>query len=281
MQNSEFISLLALFIIVFITSSCQKGAMENVLPDSSGLTFQEVVNTGGTFQEPISSETTDTTDIDNNLPIGDGTYNCTTISYNVNAASGGSAGFPLFNPNADVIYPGSMLQGNSLHQATPNPIVVARAGGSISTDILDGNEVSSFEVDEVKKSTITDGMNNIIANSTGTLPANFNLNVESIQSREEFALELGVDVNSAFLDIESRLDYSYSSEKSAFMVTLNQSYYTMSFDLPTSLNDLFAPSVTPQQLAVYVGENNPATYISSVNYGRIFYLLIESFFFPT
>lgn len=279
MQKVSLNFLAIVILTVFTIISC--GKEDPIIdpgpnPNPSGLSFQEVINSGGSIQAPTVSEDSDTTNVDNNLPIGDGTYNCTTISYDVNAASGGSSGFPLFNPTADVIYPGSMLQGNSLHQATPNPIVVERAGGSISTDILDGNQVSSFEVDQVKKSTITDGINNIIASSTGTLPANFNLKVESIQSREEFALELGVDVNSAFLDIESRLDYSYNSEKSAFMVTLNQSYYTMSFDLPTSLDKLFAPSVTPEQLANYVGENNPATYISSVNYGRIFYLLIES-----
>ena len=60
-----------------------------------------------------------------------------------------------------MIYPGSMLQGNSLHKVTPNPIVVERAGGTISTDILDGNLQSSFQVDNVTKSSITDGINNI------------------------------------------------------------------------------------------------------------------------
>jgi len=272
MKNLAFkiISLAAILIIACI--GCGKD--DGLNPSDS--TFEEIINSGGSVREPVLSEEVDTTDVSTNLPIGDGTFNCTTITYDINAASGGSGGFPLFNPTTDVIYPGSMLQGNSLNKATPNPIVVDRAGGSLSIDILDGNLVSSFDVDEVKKSTITNGINTIISNATGTLPANFNIKVHSIQSREEFALALGVDVNTAFLDIESSLDYSYSSEKSAFVVTLNQSYYTMSFDLPTSLDALFAPSVTPEQLSNYVGENNPATYISSVNYGRIFYLLMES-----
>jgi thiol-activated cytolysin len=275
MENLKGKLLIFVTMMIFIVGSCKK---DNDLPAPGpmGLTFEEVINAGGMIDPPTVNEAIDTTNIETNVNIGHETYNCTTITYDVNAASGGTGGFPLFNPTADVIYPGSMLQGNSLNQATPNPIVVNRAGGDLSIDILDGNLVSSFEVDEVKKSTITNGINNIIANATGTLPANFNLKVESIQSREEFALALGVDVDGAFLDLESRLDYAYNSDKSAFMVTLNQSYYTISFDLPTSLDELFAPSVTPQQLANYVGVNNPATYISSVNYGRIFYLLIES-----
>ena len=50
----------------------------------------------------------------------------------------------------------------------------------------------------------------------------------------------------------------------------------MAFQLPTSKEELFDPSVTPEQLGQYVGPGNPAAFISSVTYGRKFYLLIES-----
>jgi len=270
----KFLALITAFAL--FTTSCKKEKMNDPGGNPSGMTFKEIIDSGGAIGDPTISSTPDTIDSQNNIPIGDGTFNCTTVTYNVNAAGGGDSGFPLFNPTAEVIYPGSMLQGNSLHKATPNSIVVSRAGGTISIDILDGNLVSSIDVDEVKRSTITDGINNIIANATGTLPANFNIQVESIQSEEQFALALGVDVSTAFTELNSKLKYESSSEKSSFLVSLNQSYYTMSFDLPTSLDQLFAPSVTPDQLEPYVGPGNPATYISSVTYGRIFYMLIES-----
>lgn len=267
------------FIFIFILSmtSCTKDpVIDNPGGDPTGMTFEEVIVTGGNTDQPAISTSIDTANVQENLPIGGGTFNCTTVTYSVDAAGGGDSGFPLFNPGADVIYPGNMLQGNSLNKATPNPIVVARAGGTISTNIIDGNLQSFFEVEEVKKSTITDGMNNIIANSNGSIPSNFEMNVVNIQSREQFALALGIDVNTAFVDVESKFNYNSDTEKSSFLVSLNQEYYTMTFDLPTSLDKLFAPSVTPEQLASYVGENNPATYISSVTYGRIFYMLIES-----
>ena len=272
MKNFITTRLAFLFLFTLIIASCNKDSNT----DPSGLSFEEIIERGGNVGTPAISESIDTSNVQNNLPIGNGTFNCTTVTYDVSSAGGGDSGFPLFNPNADVIYPGSMLQGNSLKNATPNPIVVERAGGTISTDILDGNIQSSFEVSEVKKSTITDGINNILSTSNGSLPSNFNIKIVNIQSREQFALALGVDVNTAFVDVESKLNYSSDTQKSSFLVSLNQSYYTMSFDLPTSLDKLFAPSVTPSQLANYVGENNPATYISSVTYGRIFYMLIES-----
>lgn len=272
MNFSNLTRRLLVVLLIASLAACKKD--EPVIPPLE-LDFAKVLATGGSFGIPEVN----TTIIDESpSTYDDGTHvwTCTTQTLEVNAASGGNDGFPLFDLASDVIYPGSMLQGNSLNSGNPNPIVVERAGGTISINILDGNLVSSFEVDQVKKSTITDAINNIIANATGTLPANFSIQKKSIQSRQEFALALGVDVNSTFLDLESNLNYNSMNERSTFLVSLNQSYYTMNFDLPTSLDQLFAPSVTPADLANYVGPNNPATYISAVTYGRIFYMLIET-----
>ena len=272
------INLLALifFFILAITSCTKDPAVNNPGGDPTGATFREVIETGGNIGDPITNRNTDTTDVQENLPIGEGTYSCTTVTHNVNAASGGSTGFPLFNPTAGIIYPGNMLQGDTLNDDIIKEIVVERAGGTISTDVLDGNLTSTFTVDKVKQSTIINAMNNILADAPDELPSNFNIQIASVQSSEEFALALGVDVNTTFSTIESKLNYKSSTDKSSFLVSLNQSYYTMSFDLPTSLDQLFDSSVSPEDLALYVGENNPATYISSVTYGRIFYMLIES-----
>ena len=119
-------------------------------------------------------------------------------------------------------------------------------------------------------------MNQIISQSTGTVPANFNFNYENIQSRQEFALAVEADYENAFLELEGYLQLNTSSSYSSFLVRLDQSYYTMSFDIPTNRNQLFDESVTPKDLSLYVREGNPATYVSDVTYGRIYYMLIES-----
>ena len=242
---------------------------------SSG-TFEEVVEQGGVFSAPTTSnEITEVSEPVLNEVDGE-IWTCTTETVSIQEGAGGNEGFSLFSPNSNVIYPGSLLQGKTLSQGTPDVIAVARAGGEISTDVLDGNIVSSFEVDEVSKSKVTDAINNIIAGSTGVLPANFNIKIENIQSREQFALSLGLDVNSTFVDVESKLNYSSNTNKNTFMVNLNQSFYTMSFNIPTSLDQIFDPSVGPEDLARYVGPGNPATYVSDVTYGRVYYMMIES-----
>jgi thiol-activated cytolysin len=189
---------------------------------------------------------------------------------------GGNSGFPLFSPNAGIIFPGGLLQGKSLNRATPDPIGVKRAPGTISTDILDGNRYASITVPEVNKSSVTQAVNDIIRNSTGVVPANFSFSYKSIQSREEFAMELGVDVKTKFTEVESKLNLDFSKQVNRYYVKLDQSFYTMSFDMPRSYDDVFHPDVTVDELAKYVGPGNPACYISDVTYGRIFYMIIES-----
>jgi len=270
----KFLTLV--FMMALVTVGCNKDdEMIDPGPDPSGITFREVIEKGGTPSDPIEAESSE--ELDSYTEEVDGTiWECTTETVSIQDAAGGNDGFSLFSPNSNVIYPGNLLQGKTLNQGTPDIIAVKRAGGTISTDVVDGNIQSSFEVDEIAKSTVTDAINNIIAGSTGVLPANFNLKIENIQSREQFALSLGLDVNSTFVDVEAKLNYSSDTEKNTFMVNLNQSFYTMSFDIPTSLDELFDPSVTPADLQPYVGEGNPATYISDVTYGRIYYMMIES-----
>ncbi len=261
-------TIILLFSLLTIVA-CKK---EN---QGSSKNFDKVIQEGGDFNAAVQSEnimdSTETNDV-----IDGEVWNCTTTTYNAMEPGGGSKGFPLFNPNASVIYPGSLLQGKSLKQATPDVIAVGRSGGTISYDLVNGNTSSSFSVDVVLKSAIQDAMNQIIANSPQSLPANFVFTYDQVQSEQALALKLGIDYNSAFVDISSDFGFSSGSKLNRVLVELNQSFYTMSFDIPTSLSGLFASDVTPEDLAKYVQPGNPATYISDVTYGRIYYMLVES-----
>ncbi|MFK7810713.1 MAG: thiol-activated cytolysin family protein [Saprospiraceae bacterium] len=261
-------SILTTFLLIgLLATSCKKdkefdglrGVMENAGD------FEPVENSN----EVISSDTEE-------VEIDGSSWNCTTTTQSVSQGGGGSAGFPLFNPNAGIIFPGNLLQGASLKNATPSTITVARTPGKISTDVVDGNLAPSFEVSEVTKSEVSIAINNIIANSTGVVPANFEFKYENVQSREQFALELGLDVSTAFTDFEANVSFSNDQSYNRYYVSLNQSYYTMSFDEPISPESVFDESVTASDLERFISPGNPATYISDVTYGRIYYMLIES-----
>lgn len=264
------LTILSLIIVILI--SCKK---DEEKPPPELNTFAAVIASGGEFPQVTQSE--EPTDTSTSTEVIEGEqWNCTTTTYDALSAGGGNNGFPLFNPNASVIYPGSLLQGNSLKQATPNVIAVDRAGGTISYDLINGNTQSYFHVDTVRKSSIQNAMNQIVANSPPDLPANFTFNYSQVQSEQALALSLGIDYSTAFTDVSSEFSFSSGSSLNRILVKLKQSFYTMSFDIPTSDAGIYAPSVTPSDLAQYVGPGNPAAFISDVTYGRIYYMLIES-----
>lgn len=270
-----------IFPVMIIITACSKN--DDPKDENVYTSFEQVLKQGGEFEEApvvrseeaISESTTEEQDIEveNDGVVQTERWICTKQTYRV---TDGNSNFPLFNTNADVIYPGNLLQGKTLSDATPAPIVVKRSGGTISYDLNNGNLSSSFTVDEVKKSTIQDAMNTIIDGSNEVVPANFTLEIEQIQSQEQLALEVGVKFETWTTSGAANMQFSTDKQYNRFLVKLNQSYYTMSFDLPTSLDELFHESVTPQQLSQFAGPDNPPTFISSVTYGRIFYMLIES-----
>ena len=273
------------FLLLMVSLSCSKdGGGDNPSPDPNPdpeeenieAEFANVVTSAGEFSEPQNSEVISDETEANEIINGE-VWRCKTTTYDALKGGGtGRDGFPLFNPNASVIYPGSLLQGKSLKKATPDVIAVERAGGTISYNLNNGNLASGFKVEKVAKSSIQDAMNTIIANSPPDLPANFSFNYSQVQSRQALALSMGIDFENAFADVSADFDFSSEKEYNRILVELKQNFYTMSFDIPTSLKGLFADSVTPDDLAKYVQQGNPATYISDVSYGRIYYMLVES-----
>ncbi len=283
--QNRFFDKLIIFIFLVFGLACSKDDNDGEIiePPVTAETFEEIIALGADFEsfpqsrtEEVLSESEPKNEDYEEEEEGETVekrWVCTTKTLSV---LDGNGQFPLFDTSSDVIYPGALLQGKTLRNATPSPIVVKRAGGTISYNLNNGNLNSSFMVDEVKKSSIQDGMNSIISGAGSVVPANFQLDIVQIESESQLAIEMGLDVQTFTTKVSA--DMSFSSEKTfnRTLVKLNQSYYTMSFDLPTSLDEVFDPSVTPQDLATYVQEDNAATFISSVTYGRIFYMLVES-----
>lgn len=236
-------------------------------------TFDAVIDGGGTYEKTIPSQEVELIESAEE-ELEDGTIQlCTVEHYSIVDAP---EDYATFDPNAEVIFPGNLLQGRSLGGSTPDPIVLDRAPGTITINLVNGSQAVSADVDEVRYSSVIQAMNDIIAENTGTLPAAFTYRSSEVQSSHQMALSMGVNYNSLTTDVRAKLDIETDESYSSFLVELNQRYYTMSFDMPTSRAALFADSVEPADLARYVSSSNPATYISSVTYGRRFYLLVES-----
>ncbi len=288
--NFKVLSKILVLVLLTVAIACSKDGSETDPTDPTnppiGTTLAEVVANGDAFEnfppnitetEVAGSETTgdedfnrkDSTNLDNTI---EQRWICTEKEVDI---TGGSHTFPLYNPNASVIWPGNLLQGKTLGDATPRDIVVKRAAGTITYDLVNGNQTATRSVDVIDQGSVQQAMNDIIAGS-GDAPARFALDVVAINSKEQLAVEMGLSVSNFTTKVSSDFSYNSSSDISSVLVKLTQQYYTMSYVKPTSLDEVFDSSVTPEQLATFVQPDNPASFISSVTYGRIFYMLYES-----
>ena len=266
-MKKYFYILSFLLIMIFTLNSCKK----DVSP-SEEVSYEEVLKSGGEFADFSNQKillNVNTT----SLPVDSGSWNCTNSTWNVLQ---GNTDYPLYDPNVSVVYPGSLLQGASLNNATPDVIAVKRAGGTVSIDIINGSGSVFVNINEIKKSTVTQALNNIINNNNKVMPARFTFQHELVKTKEELSLALGLNVEVSPVTIVSNLLFSNMSTANHYLVTLKQTFFTMSYDIPYNYSNFFDTCVKPLDLAKYVYRSNPACYVSDVTYGRVFYLLIES-----
>lgn len=252
---------------MFAMNSCKK----DISPDKE-VSYDEVIASGGEF-EPFNNYKILTNTSTSSVPVDSGNWNCTYSTWNVQQ---GNLDFPLYDPNVSVVYPGSLLQGATLNNGTPDVVAVRRGAGTVSIDIVNGSYSVAMPIAEVKKSTVAQALNDIMASNNQVMPARFTLTNEMVKTEDELALGLGLNLDLWMVSVTSNLSFSNKDNANHYLVALKQTFYTMSYDIPYNYNDLFHPTVKPMDLAKYVGPGNPACYVSDVTYGRVFYLLIES-----
>jgi hypothetical protein len=260
---------MAILTIYLLMAGCEKKVTEPATETPE--TIEEVVNLGNDFPPVVEEETV--VDSSTSVYEEDGTvWRCTSKRYSITTAPDE---YPNFNPQAEILFPGNLLQGKTLDQATPEPISVDRAGGTIVMNIINGGNRYSETVPVINLDNVVAAQNKILQNINAA-PANFSFTMEEVNSEQQLAVKLGVNFKNLTTKVKTSLEFSSERSYNRFLVKLNQSYFTMVYQLPTSYAQVFAPNVTPEDLMPFVGPGNPATFISSITYGRIFYMLIES-----
>lgn len=189
-----------------------------------------------------------------------------------------------FDPQADALWPGSLVQGKSLELGMLTPIGLPRAKGTLTMTNVNVSGGSgdqprlSRTVESPSHATVQEAIQDLLDNPSANL--NFGARVaytmESAHSFEEAAFKLGLNVKWMNGEVKSKFDHSSWGEQTNLVVKLTQSYYTVSFAPPASPTEFFAPSVTAADAARYMGKDNPPLYVSSVVYGRTLLMRVES-----
>jgi hypothetical protein len=182
----------------------------------------------------------------------------------------------LLRPNSDVIWPGAALQGSSIRRATSDPIIARRGSGRVIITNITGTQVSSISIPEMSMSAVMDAANTIIAKQSSSFPAFLHIAIQRVRTKEELQMAMSANVDFFFASAAASFSFRQSDSVARFLVTLTQSFYSLVYERPATPGEFFNSSVTGEQLGAYVGPGNPPVYISQVNYGRVFYLLVEA-----
>ncbi len=221
--------------------------------------------------EPTEVETTDGAENHDNTR-----YNCT---YHQMQGVEQHQALVTFDPNADVLWPGSLVQGASTTSGILDPIQLPRAKGTITLSNINAtgsDENYSRTVGEMTHANVQEAIGDIL-NSAEDLDfaAKMNFVMHRAYSLEEAAYSVGLDVD-WMVDVEAQFNKTSWTESTNLFVRFDQAYFTASFDAPTSPQSVFAPSVTVDDLKDVMGAGNPPEYVASVVYGRTLLMRIES-----
>jgi len=185
----------------------------------------------------------------------------------------------LLNPSSDVIYPGSVLLGHTIESGTYQEV-----SKGTKRPITISYDLTNIETKEGKAGKVKDTFvpslsgyrtlhNKIMNQNLGTISTTYSFEATEIFSESDFGVKFnfGVGFNSGVVEtnIKSGFEFNTGSKKRKYMVKFMETFYTVDVDQGpgTFMYDSF-------NIKDFKGYR--PVYVSTISYGRLAYLTIES-----
>ncbi len=179
----------------------------------------------------------------------------------------------------DVLWPGSMLRGDSVYANQLTPIVLPRAPLTFSVSLESlGGGARSATLASPSLSSYRDAVGQILAQQiSGATPARISAQIDEVSTEEQLAVALGASVSAPIVaKVKAGFSFQDSSKRSRYVVKFFQLYYTVDLDPPGLPHEFFAPGVTVDDVAQVIAPESPPVYVSSIGYGRQVVFTFES-----
>lgn len=191
----------------------------------------------------------------------------------------------MFDPTLGVIYPGALVLGNKvLIEGAPQPLQVDKAPVKIRVELPGIGEGGNLTIEEpnyqntqAEIDKALEYWNSDIATQGYAIDADTYFEKTSVYTSEQMSLSLKVSADWATgSSFESQFDYSKSTEKRVAAALYRQVYYDVVAEIPDSPAAVFGSKATASGLQSLISEENPPAYVSSVQYGRIIMIRMET-----
>lgn len=193
----------------------------------------------------------------------------------------------VLNPSEAIIYPGALVYGDeSLRDGQPRPITaLSRRPISLRLDLPGLGREGSFVIDDPKYGTYQGRLNEVLrAWSNGPAyeegyvnAARSTYNVENLYSSTQIGFDLNVNARWSGGTAGVDATFKQDTQKRVVVAMFKQVFYTVTYDQPNAPEEAFDPSVTVAEARQeFSGPDKPPAYVSSVNYGRIILVRMET-----
>jgi len=266
-------SLLILVCFTLVFTSCKKD--DDEVKTDTPQAFTSYVRDLPEFEQEVENTNNEHVEVSASEPEVNeaGTEACAVTEMMVSSSN---SEFFLLDPTTDVIYPGAMLDGNTITTGEYVPIVADRAPLTFSVSLPTTNQTSPVAtVDNPKLSSVRRAVNDLFNDmEIESTPAYMSLSKKQTYSKNGLSRSIGVSYGDPQKSLGGTVTFEEGEETNKVVIKFIQKYYTIDVDYPQRPSDWFMED-TPMPDASTIGEVSPV-YVSSVTYGRMALITIES-----
>ena len=195
--------------------------------------------------------------------------------------------FSIFGSETNLIWPGNLIQGESIINGNLGSIPIGNSGRNtieIKVEAISGHpgKISFAVIESPTPGKVQSKLGEILDSyyqSNSSFPANYIIDIQRTFSSKQLKLALKVGYTAPGFDIGASIGINYDSKKAYYAVTIKQKFFTVSVNPKVGLkgkNGWISEDYPDSEFDKYISPANPATYISTVSYGRLFTLIYES-----
>jgi len=214
-------------------------------------------------------------------PIAGWITECRSVDYNLESNFDDVA---ILRPTNGVIFPGALVVGNEgMLDGAPDPITLDRSAVTLSLDLPGIGDQGTIIVEDPTNSSVQSSLDNALewwnanAYQEGYVnAANSSYQATTSYSSKQFSLDVGLNVEWASGSLASQFEYESNATERTAAIVFKQVFYTVTMDTPSSSASVFGPEVTQAQAESTFGSETPPAYVSSVSYGRIIMVRMQT-----
>jgi thiol-activated cytolysin len=269
--HTRAFALLVLILASFYLIQCSD---DNATAPNYGDTIDENMAGLSHLQqvEPFSERPVGDAELDE-YEVDGRTYECYVQEFEVAAEFNEQISL---NPTSDILWPGAILDGATIETGEYVPILAARQPVTISVSLENIENVSTTVADP-KLSTMRQAIADILSQEvTGATAATVTSEIQEVYSESQLDIALGVSYKSGVAAVKNQFNFSQQNVMSRTVVKFMQVYFTIDIDLPEKPSDLFASSVTWDNLRQQMSGDISPMYVSTISYGRMALFTMES-----